>query len=206
MSSQLEVYWIHCQRCLLPFMDNEGKTFFLTNCFHIYCQDCRQVKCSQCGNPQAQMLKIDEHIKPDIKMAFSNLGNMMKTMYNIHSLQRSHIGETLKAYKKSLAGLGNQLRTMNQQNMSLKKQVTNSKQKLSVLELENAKLREEVTKRKSNSSLNIFRPMSSPPVIRKRVSQSQLLNHSADNNFKIPNEFNIHKTPTPFESTRRFAF
>ena len=206
MSSQLEVYWIHCQRCLLPFMDNEGKTFYLTNCFHIYCQDCRQIKCSQCGNPQAQMLKIDEHIKPDIKMAFSNLGNMMKTMYNIHSLQRSHIGETLKAYKKSLAGVGNQLRTMNQQNMSLKKQVTNSKQKLSALELENAKLREEVTKCKSNSSLNIFRPMSSPPVIRKRVSQSQLLNHSADNNFKIPNEFNIHKTPTPFESTRRFAF
>ena len=130
----------------------------------------------------------------------------MKTMYNIHQLQRNHLGETLKAYKKSLSGLGNQLRAMNQQNIALKKQITDAKQKLSVMELENAKLRDEMTRRKSNSSMNMFRPMSSPPVIRKRVSQTQLLQQSAGENFKIPNEFCISKTPSHFETGKKFAF
>ena len=207
MSGQLEGYWIYCQRCLLAFMESNGKTFYLTNCFHIFCQDCRpHNKCGHCANPQVQTLRIDENIKPDIRMAFSNLGNMMKTMYNIHQLQRSHLGDTLKAYKKSLSGLGTQLRTMNQQNNVLKKQVTETKQKLSAMELENAKLREEMNRRKSNSSMtSIFRPMASPPVIRKRVSQTELLRQSNDN-FKIPNEFCISKTPSHFDSGKRFAF
>ena len=136
-SNQLEAYWIHCQRCFL-FKDEGNKEFFMTvrnlkmirscftllmtlsifqNCFHIYCQDCishSNGKCFYCGKQNIQACKIANDMKPDIKRAFFNLGTQVKSLFNIHEFQKTHINNALKQSKKNFMVLGNQMKQLNE--------------------------------------------------------------------------------------------
>ena len=97
--------------------DSKDILLIFQNCFHIFCQDCIGYcngKCFYCGKQNIQACKIANDMKPDIKRAFFNLGTQVKSLFNIHEFQKTHIINALKQCKKNFLVLGNQMKQMNE--------------------------------------------------------------------------------------------
>ena len=192
-------------------------TFIFQNCFHIFCQDCishSNGKCFYCSKQNIQACKIANDMKPDLKRAFINLGAQVKSLYNIHEFQKTHMVNALKQSKKNFIVLGNQLKQMNEESMNMKKMLVEMKEKESLLEAENNNLKEclrrqslEQQPRKSSPAFqNIFRPVASPPVARKPI-QSDHYNTSRGSSPSFQQRPSMFETTAFFQaSSKQFGF
>ena len=115
--SKMDLYWVHCNRCLILLNDALPKKirFYVTNCTHIFCQECvnymqNSQKCFVCPNTAVRSTPMDNNMKPDIKNAFSNVLVNIKSLYSTVDFQTKHMHNLVGTYRKNVATLGNQMR------------------------------------------------------------------------------------------------
>ena len=124
----------------------------------------KKSQCFYCGKQGIQACEISRSMKPEIKRAFFNIGSQVKSLFNIHEFQKSHLSNALKQSRKNFSMLGNQLKQLNEESMQLKKTLNEMKEKESILEAENNKIKDylrrqstDLAKRSSPALQNIFR-------------------------------------------------
>ena len=88
--------WAHCNRCAGLLEEAKGKTkFFLTNCGHLYCDEClnkyacTKPKCFVCGAINVNTAPFDENLNPTILGAFKPVPSLMKQVYETYEFQVS---------------------------------------------------------------------------------------------------------------------
>ena len=85
--------WIHCNSCHAIATQCSNKTFHLTSCGHIYCNNCvkpgNTKKCLVCGNNYS-MIQLNSDLKPEIKDYFKSPEDVLKRALEIIIFQSGH--------------------------------------------------------------------------------------------------------------------
>ena len=115
-----DTFWIHCNRCLKLFVEAVPKNgpFFVTNCAHVFCQDCanhvtssgQRSKCFVCNKTDVKTTPMDKNLSPDIRLAFSNVLMQIKAMYTAADFQTTQLKHYVRESYKSLKAMGDQAR------------------------------------------------------------------------------------------------
>ena len=203
----MDTFWIHCNRCNMLLCDATERNikFYVANCTHIFCQDCMTAvsqtrKCNCCPNKSLRSIgALDPTLKPEIKPFFSNVLMNTKSVHQALEYQTNQIKHLVGTYRKTIGTLGNQLRSYQQQFEGMKRQVDEARSRAAIAEEECAKLKEAVSRyqrRNSPAGANLFRPISSPVVTRKRLSQTDFLQQNPQrSNSQLSNGSGKHGFP-----------
>ncbi|CAH1779570.1 unnamed protein product [Owenia fusiformis] len=88
--------WVHCNNCFIQPGSN-GRTFYLTNCGHMFCEicseQCTSEKCSMCGNPCTKVA-LTGKMAPDVELFFTDPVELMKRhqkqLMQVMDFQKNH--------------------------------------------------------------------------------------------------------------------
>ena len=209
-----------CNRCLLFAEDAlpRGLKFHITNCGHVYCQDCNEAcinpECFACGSKSARSVVINNDLHDTVKICFTSskaiLGHLDRA-FNFREYQMRLFEEV---YEKNISSLTKQYHQLKTEVDAFEKAVAAEKHKAETIEAENAKLREEIAKVDMESEMlmrgmmtpspNFNRSLCSPTVARKRSSSRTSLqfdlygsgeNQRPPSTFKIPHVYSNSSNP-----------
>ncbi|WAR21491.1 RN212-like protein [Mya arenaria] len=72
--------WLHCNSCYRQ--PGSGRNYFLTNCGHIYCENCQdkgwKERCLLCGTGHPSSFKLTSKLPPPVDAYFSDPIKMLK--------------------------------------------------------------------------------------------------------------------------------
>ena len=190
-----DMFWTHCNRCLTLYVEVAAKNglFFVTNCAHVFCQDCanhvtQRSKCFVCNKTDVKTTAMDKNLLPEIRTAFSSILMQVKDLYTAADFQTTQLKHYIGNSYKRLKSMGDQARKMNKQLFELKKQLDQTQRRSLEAEAQNAKLKDVIAKyqaqkrRMSPAGSGLFRPVVSPVVSRKRTSPTDFFNQSQCSN------------------------
>lgn len=134
--------WVHCNNCYVQPGDVEMKKFFITNCGHIYCDECLQVnqskECRICL-VKYTAIPLSSNMNSEVEIYFRDPVMNLKKQIKILEFQQSHRIRLISYNKERL----NNYR-------ALKKENYNLSEELSLFKKENFSLREEIKTLKEN--------------------------------------------------------
>ena len=114
MNAKMDRSWLCCNHCGLPQGVNRNKKFFLTNCAHVYCENCHleaiRPKCYVCGSPKARTLLIDDGLKREYLILFDELKTILTYFLQAEDFQCKQFIIGHRPWKKKMAALGYQLK------------------------------------------------------------------------------------------------
>lgn len=159
--------WVHCNNCYIQPGDEEIKKFFITNCGHIYCDECLHKECRICHTTFTS-IPLTSNMSSEVAVYFQdpvvNLKKQIKILEFQHSHRIrmvSHNRDKIRSYK------------------ALQKENYNLKEELKLFKSENKNLRDE-NKRlqdlqiKSKNNYLSTEDHSTTPL-RSRITSSQFL-------------------------------
>ncbi|KAH9502935.1 hypothetical protein Btru_072410 [Bulinus truncatus] len=106
--------WLHCNGCLCS--PEHNLKFYLTNCSHIFCQNCVQSctkeKCKICGS-LCKTLLLNNKISKDVESLFLTPTEQLKSCLNkieqAAEFQKNHQKRLVKQHRMRIKGLQSQL-------------------------------------------------------------------------------------------------
>ena len=114
---QIDISWVQCNRCMKKLIKHETLRYGLTNCGHIYCENClknaTQPKCFVCQMPNPRSVVLDRHLRPELRAQFIAILPMSQTMRVAIKYRDHHDTVNSQRFKKGLAGIGLQFRYTN---------------------------------------------------------------------------------------------
>ncbi|KAI6660797.1 E3 SUMO-protein ligase [Oopsacas minuta] len=135
--------WIHCNRCTILLKDakNLGLLFYLTNCGHILCAECRSnISSSTCPVCQAvcNTVELNARIGPEIQVFFSDTVQMLKKHQKVElqvvEFQTQHIKRLLSSSQQERA-------QFELERKQYKEEIRRKDNEISALRAENSRLR-----------------------------------------------------------------
>ena len=122
-TQQIDISWVQCNRCMKKLIKHETLRYGLTNCGHIFCENClknaTQPKCFVCQMPNPRSVVLDRHLRPELRSQFLAVLPMSQTMRVAIKYRDHHDTVNSQRFKKGLAGIGLQFRYLNAPNSSL---------------------------------------------------------------------------------------
>lgn len=213
---QIDISWVQCNRCMKKLIKHETLRYGLTNCGHIFCENClknaTQPKCFVCQMPNPRSVVLDRHLRPELRSQFLAILPMSQTMRVAIKYRDHHDTVNSQRFKKGLAGIGLQFRNAKQKIEQLKAAVTHENHRVQESRSKNMKLKEygrSLMQEKKNLEIQIqqkkrtssafhdvsFKPVTSPPVTRKNLiyetAHSGSEPKNLTNNFRPTNGFNL---------------
>jgi len=191
ISSNIDLSWVQCNKCMKKMIKYEGLRYGLTNCGHIYCENClknaTQPKCFVCQAPSPRAIELNQHLRPELRRQFLAVVPVSQAMRVAIKYRDHHDSINNQRFKKGLAAMGLQFRNAKEKIDELKNAVTNGNQRIQVARSKNMKLKEygmKLTQEKKNLEFQIqqkkatstsfqnaaFKAVKSPPVTRKRLN------------------------------------
>ena len=74
ISNAIDLSWVQCNKCMKKMNKYEGLRYGLTNCGHIYCENClknaTQPKCFVCQAPSPRAIELNQHLRPELRRQF----------------------------------------------------------------------------------------------------------------------------------------
>ena len=74
ISNAIDLSWVQCNKCMKKMTKYEGLRYGLTNCGHIYCENClknaTQPKCFVCQAPSPRAIELNKHLRPELRRQF----------------------------------------------------------------------------------------------------------------------------------------
>ena len=73
--SKLDLSWVQCNRCMRKMIKYETLRYGLTNCGHIFCENClknaTQPKCFVCQSANPRAIVLDpQNLRPELRTQF----------------------------------------------------------------------------------------------------------------------------------------
>jgi len=183
----------------------DGLRYGLTNCGHIYCENClknaTQPKCFVCQAPGPRAIELNQQLRPELRRQFVAVAPMSQAMRVAIKYRDHHNSVNNQRFKKGLAAIGLQFRNAKEKVDELKNALTNGNQRIQEARSKNMKLKEygmKLMQEKKNLEIQIqqkkatctsfqnaaFRPVKSPPVTRKKLNlDPSAIDSGQTNNF-----------------------
>ena len=112
--SKIDLSWAQCNRCMKKMIKYESLRYALTNCGHIYCENClknaTQPKCFVCQTANPRSIVLDQHLRPELRTQFLAVGHMSQIMRVAVKYREHHDTVNCQRFKKGLAAIGLQFR------------------------------------------------------------------------------------------------
>ncbi|XP_074615954.1 E3 ubiquitin-protein ligase RNF212B-like [Acropora palmata] len=91
--------WVHCNSCFVR--PSGGKRFSLTNCGHIYCEECLRANPNHCAmcNRACNSIVLSSQMKQEVEMYFTDPADLSKKYHS----QLSQVMEFQKSHRQRLA-------------------------------------------------------------------------------------------------------
>lgn len=117
-----DMFWIHCNRCLTLFVEVSAKNglFYVTNCGHVYCQDCakrccdvssgQRTKCFVCNKTDVRPMPMDKNLRPDVKDYFTSIPALIKALYTAADFQNTQLRNFITKGYQNLKNMNEQCR------------------------------------------------------------------------------------------------
>ena len=113
--SKLDLSWVQCNRCMRKMIKYETLRYGLTNCGHIFCENClknaTQPKCFVCQSPNPRAIVLDQqNLRPELRTQFLAIVPTSQTMRVAIKFRDHHDSVNSQRFKKGLAAVGLQFR------------------------------------------------------------------------------------------------
>lgn len=218
-ASKLDLSWVQCNRCMKKMIKYETLRYGLTNCGHIFCENClknaTQPKCFVCQSANPRAIVLDsQNLRPELRTQFLAIVPTSQTMRVAIKYRDHHDSVNSQRFKKGLAAVGLQFRNAKQKVEELKGAVTHGNQNVQEARAKNMKLKEygrKLMQEKQNLEIQIqqkkttsstfhnaaFKPITSPPVTKKTLGyNNRPASGGQPNNFAMNNGFNLDSNST----------
>ncbi|TRY62790.1 hypothetical protein TCAL_00380 [Tigriopus californicus] len=113
----MDLFWIHCNECVYLPESGATKQIFLTNCGHVFCEECvplrnSPAKCPMCQAHPLKCIELGASMKADVAKMFQDPVEKIKALFKSVQFQNGHAGMMQQNQEKRFSACLGQLKSV----------------------------------------------------------------------------------------------